>query len=57
MNRKITLDITIIISAITGAVLSYTYLQKPMEKYTSLFILTAVIIFYFFLGLILGFTA
>ncbi len=46
MNRKITLDITIIISAITGAVLSYTYLQKPMEKYTSLFILTAVIIFF-----------
>lgn len=36
MNRKLTLDITIVISAITGAVLSYVYLQNPMEKYIGL---------------------
>ena len=46
MNRKITLDITIILSAITGAVLSYAYLQKPIEKYTSLLLLTAIIVFF-----------
>lgn len=46
MNRKITLVITIIIFAITGAVLSYAYLQKPVEKYVSLILLTVVIVFF-----------
>ncbi|MDE7185072.1 MAG: FHA domain-containing protein, partial [Lachnospiraceae bacterium] len=46
MNRKLTLDITIIISSIAGAVLSYAYLQKPIEKYTSLIVLAAVTIFF-----------
>ena len=39
MNRKLTLDIAIIISAITGAVLSYAYLQDPMERRISLAVL------------------
>ena len=39
MNRKLTLDIAIIISAITGAVLSYAYLQDPMERHISLAVL------------------
>lgn len=39
MNRKLTLDIAIVISAITGAVLSYAYLQDPMERHISLAVL------------------
>lgn len=39
MGRKVTLDIAIIISSITGAILSYAYLQDTMEKYISLSIL------------------
>ena len=39
MNRKLTLDIAIIISAITGTVLSYAYLQDPLERCISLAVL------------------
>ncbi len=36
MNRKTTLDITIIISCITGMILSYVYLNNSIEKSVSL---------------------
>lgn len=49
MNRKITLDMAIIISAITGAVLSFAYLQNPMEKYISLSILLIFTVFFLIL--------
>ena len=31
MNRKTTLDITIVLSGITGMILSYTYLEDPVK--------------------------
>ena len=36
MNRKLPLDIAIIISSITGAILSFVYLKTPTEKYYQL---------------------
>lgn len=42
MNRKSTLDIAILISCTTGIILSYVYLENPMEKQVSLGILIAV---------------
>lgn len=42
MNKKSTLDIAILISCITGIILSYVYLENPMEKQVSLGILIAV---------------
>lgn len=45
MNRKTTLDITIILSGITGMVLSYAYLEDPMERQVSLIVLGTVSFF------------
>ncbi len=42
MNKKSTLDIAILISCTTGIILSYVYLEDPMEKQVSLGILIAV---------------
>lgn len=49
MNRKITLDIAILISCLTGMILSYVYLDNYIEKEISLLIfgITGVL----FLGL------
>lgn len=47
MNRKTTLDITIILSGITGMVLSYAYLEDPMERQVSLIVLGTVSFFSF----------
>ena len=49
MSRKSTLDMAIIISAITGATLSFAYLPNPMEKYISLLILLIFIVFFLIL--------
>lgn len=46
MNRKVTLDIAIVISSVTGAVLSWVYLQNPTQKYASLFILGLLAVFF-----------
>ena len=46
MNRKLPLDIAIIISSITGAILSFVYLKTPTEKYISLAILTVYAVFF-----------
>jgi hypothetical protein len=50
MNRKTTLDITIILSGITGMVLSYAYLEDPMERQVSLIVLGTVSFFFFLLA-------
>lgn len=42
MNKKSTLDIAILISCTTGIILSYVYLENPMEKQVSLGIFIAV---------------
>ena len=42
MNRKSALDIAILISCTTGIILSYVYLDNPMEKQVSLTILIVV---------------
>ncbi|MDE7198505.1 MAG: hypothetical protein K2O15_06435 [Lachnospiraceae bacterium] len=42
MNKKATLDITIVISCITGMVLSYVYLENILQKQISLTILGSV---------------
>lgn len=42
MNKKATLDITIVISCITGMVLSYVYLENVLQKQVSLTILGSV---------------
>lgn len=39
MNRKNTLDLAIVISCITGVVLSYVYLEEPLEQGLSMAIL------------------
>lgn len=49
MNKKGTLDITIVISCITGMVLSYVYLENVLQKQTSLTILGAVGTIFLFL--------
>ena len=36
MNRKLTLDITIIVSCLAGMLLSYAYLEEPVKRMTSL---------------------
>lgn len=36
MNRKLTLDITIIVSCLAGMLLSYAYLEDPVKRMTSL---------------------
>lgn len=51
MNRKITLDIAILISAVTGIILSCVYLEEPAEKQASLLLLTAVGIFFLILAM------
>lgn len=52
MNRKMTMDITIIISCITGMVLSDAYLTGYTEKMVSLTVLGTVGILFFILLLI-----
>lgn len=42
MNKKNTLDIAIVLSCITGMILSYVYLEKIIEKQISLGILSIV---------------
>lgn len=42
MNHKITLDVAIIISCLTGMILSYVYLENMTERYASLVILTII---------------
>ncbi len=42
MNKKATLDITIVVSCLTGMVLSYVYLENFIEKQVSLSILGTV---------------
>lgn len=49
MNKKSTLDITIVISCITGMVLAYVYLENLTEKQVSLTILGSVGILFLFL--------
>lgn len=49
MNKKVTLDITIVISCITGMVLSYVYLENELQKQASLTILGSVGILFLFL--------
>ncbi|MBD5393466.1 MAG: FHA domain-containing protein [Lachnospiraceae bacterium] len=50
MNRKTTLDIAILISSITGMILSYVYLENFIEKRISLLILGATGILFFVLA-------
>ena len=52
MNRKITLDIAITISAITGIILSYVYLENYLEKGISLTVHTSICIFFSTLAVI-----
>lgn len=47
MNRKNTLDIVILISCITGMILSYTYLVNQTEKWTSMVILGIIALLFF----------
>ena len=48
MNRKAALDTAIVLSGITGMILSYAYLENPVEKQASLVVL-GIISFLFFL--------
>lgn len=52
MNQKNTLDIAIIISCITGIILSYFYLNDPMQRCISIGILATVGIQFFLLAII-----
>ncbi len=49
MNRKNTLDMAILISSITGMILSYAYLEDLTQKRTSLIILGVITLFFFIL--------
>lgn len=49
MNRKALMDIAIIISCITGMILSYVYLNNPIEKNVSLVTLGIVGVFFLIL--------
>ncbi|MDE7445132.1 MAG: FHA domain-containing protein [Lachnospiraceae bacterium] len=51
MNRKSALDIAILISCTTGIILSYVYLDNPMEKQVSLTILIVVGILFLILAI------
>ena len=42
MNKKAALDMAIVISCITGMVLSYVYLENVLQKQVSLTLLGAV---------------
>lgn len=50
MNRKTTLDITIVLSGITGMILSYAYLEDPVKKQASLAVLGIVSLVFFLLA-------
>lgn len=50
MNRKTTLDITIVLSGITGMILSYAYLEDPVKKQASLVVLGIVSLVFFLLA-------
>lgn len=52
MNRKTTLDIAIILSCITGIVLSYAYLDNPVQRCISIGILATIGIQFLILALI-----
>ena len=51
MNRKSTLDMAILLSCTTGIILSYVYLENPMEKRVSLTILIAVGVLFLILAI------
>ena len=51
MNRKSALDIAILMSCTTGIILSYVYLENPMEKQVSLTILIVVGILFLILAI------
>lgn len=50
MNRKVTLDIIIVLSGITGMALSYAYLEDIMERQISLAVFGIVAFFFFLLA-------
>ena len=50
MNRKTTLDITIVLSGITGMILSYAYLEDPVKRQASLAVLGIVSLVFFLLA-------
>lgn len=52
MNRKSTLDIAILISGITGIILSYVYIENSVERQFSLGILVMVSIFFLILAIV-----
>lgn len=54
MNKKITLDIAIIISCITGMILSYVYLENDTEKTVSLTVLGVIGCLFLILAVIDG---
>lgn len=51
MNQKTTLDTAIIISCITGIILSYTYLDNPVQRNISIGILVTIGIQFFLLAI------
>ncbi|MBD5530649.1 MAG: FHA domain-containing protein [Lachnospiraceae bacterium] len=52
MNRKNTLDMAILISCITGMILSYAYLEELIKMRASVVILGAVALFFFILTIV-----
>lgn len=50
MNKKVTLDITIVLSGITGMILSYAYLEDPVKRQASLAVLGIVSLVFFLLA-------
>ncbi len=52
MNRKTTLDIAIIITCITGIVLSYAYLDNPVQRCISIGILITIGVQFLLLAII-----
>ena len=52
MNRKTTLDMAILLSRITGIILSYFYLENTTEKQISILILGVLAFFFFILFLL-----
>ncbi len=51
MNKKATLDTAIILSCITGIILSYAYLDDPVQRCISIGVLATVGIQFFFLAI------
>ena len=51
MNRKLILDITIVLSCITGMFLSHAYLEEPMKRMASLALLGVTTFLFFLLAM------